>query len=367
MPRVDVVVESPIVDSFRVKQAAGMFDVALADKSRESFSVEVPGADEDWQIGVIVGPSGSGKSTVAREAFGDSLIDRYDWPRDKAVIDGFDADLNAKTITAMMTAVGFSSPPAWVRPYHVLSGGQRMRCDLARALLTDTPLIAFDEFTSVVDRQVAKVASACVAKTIRKDRAKARRFVAVTCHYDIIEWLQPDWVLDMTAGQLARGSVRPRPALNVEVRRCHRSIWPAFARHHYLSGSLAPTAKCYAATVDGEVAGFIATMQAMGFKGMRRVTRLVTLPDYQGIGVGGRMLDAIGEHESKTHRMRIRTSHPGLIHALKANPKWRLANISKGVATHHRGMSKIEGRTIIGSSGRVTCSFEYRRGRTPKG
>ena len=66
MPTVDVVVDCPVHRSFRVEQMAGMFDVELANKLREEFSVELPGLDEDWQIGVIVGPSGSGKSTIAR-------------------------------------------------------------------------------------------------------------------------------------------------------------------------------------------------------------------------------------------------------------------------------------------------------------
>ena len=50
-------------DSFRVQQVAGMFDVPLAEKATERFEVDVPGDDEEWQIGLIVGPSGSGKST----------------------------------------------------------------------------------------------------------------------------------------------------------------------------------------------------------------------------------------------------------------------------------------------------------------
>jgi ABC-type ATPase with predicted acetyltransferase domain len=49
----------------------------------------------------------------------------------------------------------------------------------------------FDEFTSVVDREIAKVAAFAISKAVRKT---AKKFVAVTCHYDIIDWLEPDWV-----------------------------------------------------------------------------------------------------------------------------------------------------------------------------
>lgn len=124
MPRVDVVAECPVHDSFRVQQIAGMFDVALEEKCRQTFSVEVPALDENWQIGVIVGPSGSGKSTIAREAFGKWLYSSEKWPADAAVIDAF-GKLPTKQITGMLTAVGFSSPPSWVKPYRVLVEIQR--------------------------------------------------------------------------------------------------------------------------------------------------------------------------------------------------------------------------------------------------
>src|SRR5687767_10350566 len=126
-------VSCPIHASFRVHQVAGLFDAALAERASESFQVDVPGSDESWQIGLIVGPSGSGKSTIARQAFGDNLYRDTAWPTDKAVIDGF-GKLPIKSITSLLTAVGFSSPPAWIKPYHVLSGGERFRCDLAKAL-----------------------------------------------------------------------------------------------------------------------------------------------------------------------------------------------------------------------------------------
>ena len=132
MPLARAVVECPIHESFRVAQVAGMFDVPLAEKCREAFEVDVPSLDEDWQIGVIVGPSGSGKSTIARQVFGETPCSGGPWPADRAVIDGFDPDVSIKRVTRLLTAVGFSSPPAWIKPYRVLSCGERFRCDLAR-------------------------------------------------------------------------------------------------------------------------------------------------------------------------------------------------------------------------------------------
>jgi len=289
VPRVDVLGECPIVRSFRVDQVAGMFDLELAEKARVEFSAELPAADEDWRIGAIVGPSGSGKSSIARAAFGRQLYRPGRWPRQKAVIDGFGEGLSVKQIVPMLTAVGFSSPPAWVKPYHVLSNGEQFRCDLARALLGGGKLVAFDEFTSVVDRTVAKIGSAAVAKAIRKGRVESR-FVAVTCHYDVLEWLQPDWTLDLTSGRLARGCLR-RPPIELTIAPVHRSAWSLFRRHHYLSGSISGTAYAFAAFWGDRPVGFAAWVnQAVSTsrQGRRRLHRIVVLPDFQGVGIGGR-------------------------------------------------------------------------------
>lgn len=59
--------------------------------------------------------------------------------------------------------------------------------------LLERDFVCFDEFTSVIDRQVAQTACIAINKAIKKTNKK---FVAVTCHYDILDWLQPDWVFD---------------------------------------------------------------------------------------------------------------------------------------------------------------------------
>ena len=215
MPSIDIVVSCPVYDSFRVQQVAGMFDVPLAEKLTEEFSVDLPDRDQPWQVGLIVGPSGSGKSTVAEHCFPDELYRQTEWPTDKGVVDCF-GNLPVRKIVELFTAVGFSSPPSWVKPYQVLSCGERFRCDLAKALggtkkqdraassessnnsILDpksSRLVVFDEYTSVVDRNVAKVCSAAIAKGIRNGNIPCR-FIAVTCHYDVAEWLEADWVLD---------------------------------------------------------------------------------------------------------------------------------------------------------------------------
>jgi GNAT superfamily N-acetyltransferase len=366
MPLVQVNVSCPVYDSFRVQQVAGMFDVPVAQRSAASFAVEVPDALEDWQIGLIVGPSGSGKTTLARQAFGPYLIEQQAWPGERAVVDCF-GDLSARQITGLLTAVGFSSPPAWIKPYAVLSGGERFRCDLARALAgalegkddeqptsDRSAIVAFDEFTSVVDRNVAQIGSAAVAKSIRNGTIPCR-FVAVTCHYDVAEWLEPDWMVDMRDQTCQRRRLR-RPSIDLELYRCKHRLWKLFAPHHYLTGSLSETARCYAAWWKGDPVSFCATLPVIGRKNHWRITRVVTLPDYQGVGIGMRVAEAVCDlHRGQGHRINVTASHPALIAHCRRSPRWRTARVLK----HGSGNTARFIRNYRSSSGRAVVSFEY--------
>jgi len=363
--KLQISVSCPVYDSFRVQQVAGLFDVALEEKATTSFELELPELEDTWRIGLIVGPSGSGKSTVARKLFGDCYYEPPRWDTEKAVVDGFPEGTSIKEVTGLLTAVGFGSPPSWIKPHHVLSGGERFRCDLARALAelnqkatTDAErasqeTVVFDEFTSVVDRTVAKVASAAVAKAIRGDKV-CGKLVAVTCHYDIAEWLEPDWTLDMATGLLERRRLR-RPSVRLEIFRCRYEAWRLFKRHHYMSAKLPLGAVCYLATWNGEPVGFCAIASMIGMRGRRRISRLVILPDYQGIGVGMKFAETIAEvYRSIGQRLNITSSHPSLIAHCCKSQLWRTVGHKKSGTKECPGNSKHRG-----TRGRATASFEF--------
>ncbi len=397
MPPIELTLTCPVISSFRVQQVAGMFDVPLADKAATTVRAELPDFTEPWEIGLIVGPSGSGKSTLARHVFGDAVYGGGGWPTDRAVIDCF-GDLSIQQITGLLTAVGFSSPPSWIKPYQVLSNGERFRCDLAKALsaparwsadagalsvvsgqlsVAEEPgepssecmpsqlttdngqltinkqLTVFDEFTSVVDRNVARIGSAAVAKGIRSGQI-ACRFVAVTCHYDIVDWLAPDWVVDMAGGTCTRRCLR-RPTIDVSLYRCRHAAWSLFARHHYLSGSLSRTARCYVALWNGEPVTFCATLPVIGRRGHWRITRIVTLPDYQGVGIGMQVAEAVADlHRLEGHRLSVTASHPALVAHCRRSKRWRTARV---LPHGRRPTTSIPG--YRGSTGRAVVSFEY--------
>lgn len=195
MPTFDIVRETTPKKSFRVASVMGKFDLE-STHIKERFKGNIH-FDDDWQIGLIVGNSGTGKTTIAKELFPESYVTNFEY-KEESILDDFDKRLSVDEITRTFNSVGFSSPPSWLKPYNVLSNGQKMRVDLATALLKDEPLIVFDEFTSVVDREVAKIGSFAIQKAIRRSNKK---FIAVGCHFDVEDWLLPDWIFntnDMT-------------------------------------------------------------------------------------------------------------------------------------------------------------------------
>lgn len=343
----------------RVRQMAGLFDVPLEDKSVLAWDHVLPIEDKPWNIGLIVGPSGAGKSSLARQLWPDEIVVSYDWPHDAALLDGFPDDMGIRDVTGYLTSVGLGSPPAWMRPYRTLSTGEAFRATIARALAGTEGLVVVDEFTSVVDRQVAKVASHTVQKTVRR---KKRQLVAVTCHYDVEDWLQPDWSYDVAAGQFTWRSVQSHPPIRLEIRKCDRALWGMFARHHYLSASLHGGAQCFAAYVDGRPVAFTSYLYFPHphTKTIRMGHRLVVLPDWQGLGIAGRLDDWLGQYlYDQGLRYRNVVAHPAMIKFYAGSPRWRETgnNKRKGLHTNttHAGLRRrqLDPRTL------GTRSFEY--------
>jgi GNAT superfamily N-acetyltransferase len=201
----------------------------------------------------------------------------------------------------------------------------------------------------VVDRTVAQVGSAALARAVR---ARGLRFVAVSCHEDVEDWLQPDWVYRPATNIFTRRSLQRRPAIELAIARVERAAWRLFRAHHYLSGSLAPSAVCFQATWRGRPVAFSAWIPCLARRRGKREHRTVTLPDYQGVGIGHRLSGfcaalwtALGYRAGST------TTHPAFIAARLRSPDWRLLR-APSLARGHRG-------TIRHATTRLTAGFEY--------
>ena len=192
MPSFDIVKEVKPATTFRTANIISNFDLDV-EHIHEHFAGNIDIEGKAWNVGLIVGGSGTGKSTIARECFPDAYASSGYQYSAAAVVDDMPKGKSIKEIEMAFTSVGFASPPSWLKPYSVLSNGEKMRVDLARNILDDKDVIVFDEFTSVVNREVAKTSSYAISKAVRK---QGKKFIAVACHRDIIEWLEPDWIYD---------------------------------------------------------------------------------------------------------------------------------------------------------------------------
>lgn len=303
---------------------------------------------KDFGIGVIVGASGTGKSTLLK-SFGEP--EEHVWSYDRSIASHFGDPVTANE---KFSASGLMSVPDWVKPFRVLSTGQRFRANLARSL-HDNAVI--DEFTSVVDRTVAKAASTAMARYVRKNGL--RNIVLATCHRDVLEYLEPDWIIDTDRGEWTHGRWLHRPELDIEIYPCSNEVWGYFAPHHYLSESLNKSAHCYLALSDGKVVGFVASLAypSGSVQNAYREHRLVIHPDYQGFGIGPRLSEAIAQHYlDNGKRYFSKTSHPRLGGYRDQSPVWKPT--SKNHMKRKDGQDPTKTRWTINPD-RWSFSHEY--------
>jgi ABC-type Mn2+/Zn2+ transport system ATPase subunit/GNAT superfamily N-acetyltransferase len=356
MPTFDIIKEVKPKQTFRVASVVGKFDLK-SEHIIEHFKGNIDISD-NWQIGLIVGKSGTGKTTIAKQLFEKAYVTSYKYEKE-TILDDMPKECSLEQITSAFNSVGFSSPPSWLKPYSVLSNGQKMRVDLARAILEKNELFVFDEFTSVVDRNVAKIGSFAMQKAIRKTK---KQFIAVTCHKDVEDWLLPDWIFDtdtMTFHSL-EGQKKNRPKIKFKIYETkNKSIWKMFAKHHYLSHTHNNAAKVFIATINDEIAGFLSVLHFPHpkVKNMKKVHRLVILPDYQGAGFGVKFLNEIGKiYKKQKERYNIVTSAPSLIFALKKSTEWITTRYGR-TSSQSKGTSLGNMKT---SKNRITASFELK-------
>ena len=192
-----ILLESKIIVDKYCEYIFNNYDI----QNRDITTTEVPlPSHEDmeemnsshWNIMLICGKSGSGKSTILRE-IGNIKPIEYDY--NKAVISQFDG-YTEEEVCDLLGGVGLSSVPTWLRKPQELSNGERARLDLCKAIYDagKGQIIYVDEFTSVVNRDVAKSMSHALQRYIRQNDLK---IVIASCHFDIIEWLNPNYIFNL--------------------------------------------------------------------------------------------------------------------------------------------------------------------------
>ena len=280
----DITLEHKIINDKYTEYVYNTFDIQ--NKSITSVSIPMnlqPIENEEWEIGLIVGGSGSGKTTILKK-LGD--IQECTFNYDKSLISNFDF-LEPKEATSLLSSMGLSSVPTWLRPFHLLSNGEQYRAKLAYLVgtLKDGDTLLVDEFTSVVDRAVAKSMSCALSKYIRRS---GKKIVLASCHYDIIEWLNPNWVYSPMNGKLEFRRLARRPNIKLSVSRVESSAWNLFKEHHYLTQVCSKGFGYLMFSLgDKPVAICVYKPQPTGaVPNGYALARTVVLPDFQGMGIG---------------------------------------------------------------------------------
>lgn len=298
------------------------FDIQNKEESNVIVEANLEHLPKDWNIGVVYGGSGTGKTTILKNYFKKEMDKSY-FDNSKSLISNFDW-LEPKDATFLLSAMGLSSVPTWLRPFNTLSNGEQYRANLAYIVgsAKENEVILIDEYTSVVDRDVAKAMSNALQKYIRRTN---KRIVLASCHFDIMEWLQPDWIYSPSKGRLEIASQLRQPTIELSIFRCRYETWNLFKQHHYLTEDLNLASKSFVITWNDKPIAFIGVLPFPNgsFKNAFRITRLVILPDFQGLGIGLKILNYISSlYLTDNKTMYIRTSNPALYLGLQKNNDW---------------------------------------------
>jgi len=108
------------------------------------------------------------------------------------------------------------------------------------------------------------------------------------------------------------------------------------------------------ALLKGRPVGFLAAMHGVGKTRFFRISRIVTIPDYQGIGIAKGLMGFIGEHYAEQGKIPLMmvTSNPQFLHT--KIPNWRITRI--GHNSRH-SMKQLKG---AGSRDRITIAMRYK-------
>jgi ABC-type lipoprotein export system ATPase subunit/GNAT superfamily N-acetyltransferase len=288
--------------------------------------VAIPELPKDGIV-LIVGTSGSGKSTILR-SLGEHTqpkIELYN-----TVIENFSTPERGEEL---LLACGLRSIPTWFRLPHTLSNGEHHRFEMATSI--DQSISTIDEFTSVVDRDTAK----SLAYSIRKhydQRGTDEPLYIASCHRDIIEWLDPEWVYDTDLQKLDNRRLLHRlggrPKLTLTIRSTGPQYWDMFKRHHYLDTRMSRSVHCYVLLLGDKPIGFHAAIHSTNrdIHSYWRGHRTVILPEFQGMGIGTAFSDAIAEiYVSRGMRYFSKTAHPSFGEHREKSPLWRATSTNK--------------------------------------
>ena len=321
--------------------------------------IKIPDFTGKNGIILLVGTSGSGKTTILeKNGLEVDLLGLFD--KQIPIIDNFSTPENAEKL---LLAVGLRSIPTWFRPINKVSNGERHRAEIALSLDRGTNTI--DEFTSVVDRNTAKSLSYTLRKYFKDFNMD--KIILASCHHDIVEWLQPDYIYDTDMQEFqTRRYLRKRPKVELHIVSSTIEDWVYFKKHHYLTSEMASSVHCYTVYWNEQKVAFQSVIHGTGggVKSYWRGSRLVVLPEFQGLGIGKIVSETVANiYVKKGFRYFSKTAHPALGKYRNQSILWR--NTSHNMTKRKDYLSNVtqNGRfkeeTILRDANRLTYNHEF--------
>lgn len=160
--------------------------------SKDSGKVVIDGTDIENGAGKIKNSIG----VVFQNSVLDKALSVQDNLRSRAALYGITGDAYKKRLAELSDVLEFGD--LLKRPVGKLSGGQRRRIDIARALLHNPKILILDEPTTGLDPQTRKV----VWEVTDNLRRKAGMTVFLTTHY-MEEAADADYVVILESGKIA--------------------------------------------------------------------------------------------------------------------------------------------------------------------
>jgi ABC-type Mn2+/Zn2+ transport system ATPase subunit len=348
MQNYSVRLESPVASSFRCQMAANSLDIDVKKKSIHELTI-VADLTSNWNVGLIVGASGSGKTTLAKQIFGNDCFN-FEIDESKPVIEQFPESWSYEDCQNALNGIGLSQVTCWIRPVYTLSNGQKSRAIAALQLARAEDFVV-DEWTSVVDRTVAKSMSHCLQKHARKNNKK---ITAVSCHYDVIEWLNPDWVIDCNKAtyvdrRLLCRNYERQEKLQFDIRSIGRESWKYFSKYHYLSDKLpGGVIKLFGLFYGNDQVGFQCfanyTPRRQGQKMKMHSNRTVIHPDYVGLGLGMKLIELTSKiMYDEDYDVWAKFSSVPVAKAFEKSSNWKLCDVKRFVGAPGGNMLRTSG------------------------
>jgi len=367
---IDITLKSKVNTDFRCQVAANSLDIDVKKKSIHHLKIENINIPDQWNIGLVYGNSGSGKTTSIIQLFGEDVFDVNIDP-ELPILNQLPSDLTYDECASLLNGMGLNSVPCWIRPFKTLSNGQQARAEAVMLMTQNKEMVFIDEWTSVVDRTVAKAMSLCLHKYAKRNN---KRVVILSCHQDIIEWLKPDWAIDCNVQKFMLPKsddffFKKREQLKFEVREIDSKSWKYFSKYHYLSENL-PGGKLhlYGLFHNNNQIGFQCFANYVPHKKntikIFHSNRTVVHPDYNGMGLGIKLIDVSSALLKQKENVRIMAKFSAIpiYKSMIKSPVWKFLGEKRTMGKIKHG-GKMKRTSGFREKGTRTFLFEYKQQR----